>query len=520
MTAASRLFDRLGTAAKLLLAVSLVLLPIGGLLVWSALRDFNDVRGSISSNAQQRAELSATSLESLIARNALALRIAANAALNASGEEVCREAATTLAIAPAVARRFEIEQLDGKPICSFGDFSDIANPPRVSAGEIRLWIAEDGRSLLLRTGVAGGSATTRLIQPELVGALHSEGARFSSALLTDGRRRISLIGGPQPAADKGFVYARPIAPGSGPLDVRIGSPARSIKVTEWGQILLPVLMWAIAALLTWALVHRLLIRPLRRLQRSVTAYQPGDDPQILASQDFGHATEISDLRDAFVRAVARIEETERGMSDALEGQRRLVREVHHRVKNNLQVVASLLSIHGRTADSREGKAAFSAIGRRVDALSVVHRNHYAELEEHQGIALLALLSELSQGLRASAAEAQRLVTIELDVEHASTTQDVAVAIAFLVTEIVEYAMLQGSTKPVEIFLRRASPLTGTLSIASSILLAPDGTGDEPVPPERKQFERIIEGLARQLRSPLDRKLGRYSVDIPLFPERG
>ena len=512
-------FDGLGTAAKLLLALSLVLLPIGGLLVWSALRDFDDVRGTIASAAGQRAELSATSLENLIARNALALRVAANAALGEGSTNPCEEAATTLSIAPAVARRFEIEQRDGQPICSVGDFTDIVNPPRITAGEIRLWIAEDGRSLLLRTGVPGGSATTRLTHPELAGALQSEGAQFSSALLTDGRRRIVLLGDPDSTGDTLAIYARPIAPGSGPLDVRISTPARSITTAEWALILLPLLMWAIAALLSWWLVDRLLVRPLRRLQRSVTAYQPGDDPEILATQDFGHATEIKDLRDAFVRAVARIEETERGMADALEGQRRLVREVHHRVKNNLQVVASLLSIHGRTADSREGKAAFSAIGRRVDALSVVHRNHYAELEENQGIALRPLLTELSQGLRASAADSRRSILIELDVERTSTTQDVAVAIAFLVTEVVEYAMLQGSTKPVEIFLSRASPLTGTLTIASSVLLAPDGDSDEPVPPERKQFERIIEGLARQLRSPLERKLGRYSVDLPLFPER-
>ena len=53
-----------------------------------------------------------------------------------------------------------------------------------------------------------------------------------------------------------------------------------------------------------------------------------------------------------------------------------------------------------------------------------------------------------------------------------------------------------------------------------MLLAPDADSEEPVPAERKQFERILEGLARQLRSPLERKLGRYSVDLPLFPERG
>ena len=72
------------------------------------------------------------------------------------------------------------------------------------------------------------------------------------------------------------------------------------------------------------------------------------------------------------------------------------------MKNNLQVVASLLSIHGRSADQPEAKAAYSAIGRRVDALSVVHRHHYAEMEENRGIALRPLLTELAADLRSSA----------------------------------------------------------------------------------------------------------------------
>jgi two-component sensor histidine kinase len=512
-------FDRLGTAAKLLLALSLIMLPIGGLLVWSALRNLESASATIAGAAEQRARLSSRTLESLIARNALAMRVAANAALRRSGADPCADAASTLAIAPAVARRFQIEQVDGRPLCSVGDFSDVVNPPRTAAGEIRLWISEDGRSLLLRTGIAGGSATTRLTRPELADALQSEGADFSTALLSDGRRQIILIGGPRQANGDDGVYTQPIAPGSGPLEVRITSPSRPISFAERLMILLPLAMWVIASLVTWFLVDRLLIRPLRRLQRSVMAYEPGDEPGILARKDLGPASEISDLRDAFVRAVARIHETERGMADALEGQRKLVREVHHRVKNNLQVVASLLSIHGRTADSREGKAAYAAIGRRVDALSVVHRNHYAELEENQGVALRGLLNELGQGLSASANEGERALPIELDIDFVATTQDVAVSIAFLITEIVEYAMLQRSTTPIEIYLRRTSPLTGKLTIASSVLLAPDGDGETPVPTARRQFERIIEGLARQLRSPLDRRLGRYSVDLPLFPER-
>ncbi len=514
MSAKSR-FNRLGTAAKLLLLLSLVMLPIGGILMWSALRNLKAAGDSISVAAAQQTRASVRAMDGLIARNALALRVAANAAVGNVGEDACAEAARSLAIAPAVANQFEIAAADGTPICSRGDFADVVNPPRTRPGDIRLWIAEDERSLLLRTGVAGGSATARLTAAELSNALRSEGARPSSASIDDGRKRIILVRGTGAGPAEGSTFRQRMDLGGGRLEAELISPIKDITTLERIVLLLPFLMVAIAALVSWWLLNHLLIRPLRRLQRSVSAYRPGGETDLVGPDSLGPATEIRDLRDAFVRAVARIEETERGMTEALEGQRKLVREVHHRVKNNLQVVASLLSIHGRSADSLEGKAAFSAIGRRVDALSVVHRNHYAELEDNQGIAIRALLTELAEGLRASATDSQRKVAIEIDIDQAATTQDVAVAVAFFVTEIVEYAMLYGASAPVEITMRRASPLTGRLTIASAALL-----DSEDDPAERRQFERIIEGLARQLRSPLDRTLGRYSVDLPLFPERG
>jgi two-component sensor histidine kinase len=267
-------------------------------------------------------------------------------------------------------------------------------------------------------------------------------------------------------------------------------------------------------LLSGLVVRQLLLKPLARLQRAVSEVQPGETAFELPDE-LGPTSEIRDLSVAFERAVSRIEGAEMEAVGALEGQRRLVREVHHRVKNNLQVVASLLSIHGRSATKPEAKDAYSAIGRRVDALSVVHRNHYAEMEESRGIALRPLLTELAAGLRSSAPPEARAMSIELDLDSPSTTQDVAVAAAFLVTEIVEFAMLRHPKDPIEISLRRINELTATLAISASILV-PDG---DPEDVAKDQFERIVEGLARQLRSPLERKLGRYAVTLPIFPDR-
>jgi two-component sensor histidine kinase len=269
-------------------------------------------------------------------------------------------------------------------------------------------------------------------------------------------------------------------------------------------------MWILAALITWLVVSRLLIRPLKRLERAVISYQPGG-PLDLPNK-LGPSEEIQELRDAFSRAVARVEESDDEMTGALEGQRRLVREVHHRVKNNLQVVASLLNIHGRSATAPQARSAYAGISRRVGALSIVHRNHFAEMEENRGIAMRPLITELAAELRAGAPEDARSLRIDLDVDTVNTTQDVAVAVAFLVTEIVEFAMLNCPTDPIEISLRRTSELTARLTLSNRVLV-PDEDGSV----EKVQFERIVGGLAKQLRSPLERQLGRYSVDLPVFP---
>jgi len=98
------------------------------------------------------------------------------------------------------------------------------------------------------------------------------------------------------------------------------------------------------------------------------------------------------------------------------------------------------------------------------------------------------------------------------VDTVYTTQDAAVAVAFLVTEIVEFSMLRCPADPIEISLRRSSELTARLTISSQVLNPDEGEG-----PGKVQFERIIGGLAKQLRSDLERKLGRYSVEMPVFP---
>ena len=511
MTSLANRYAALPTPAKLLLILTAALLPIGIALVGIANSGIREANNALRGQALEQAGAAARDLESLIARNVLSLRIAANGALAQGPSGACDRARRSLAIVPAVVQRFSLTGADRSPICMVDGAASRADVPALAPGAIGLAISPTGNGVDLHVGVVGGIASASLTTQQLREALRENPHRIESLTVRSPDRELSIVRTVR-AVRSGQTSAMTSWPiGNGELTAHISMAVPRITTMDRLLLLLPLLMWVMAATITWLVVSRLLIRPLRRLERSVIRLQPGMGTEVLPRR-LGPATEIQQLRDAFARSIDRIELSEQEMASALEGQRRLVREVHHRVKNNLQVVASLLNIHGRTAQTAEARAAYAAIGRRVSALSIVHRNHFAEMEENRGISLRPLLAELSAELRAGAPAEGRALHIDLDVETIHTTQDVAVSVAFLITEIVEFAMLHRPEDGVEVSLRRSSELTARLTLSSPVLVPDDADA-----PEKVQFERIIGGLAKQLRSPLERKLGRYSVDLPVFP---
>jgi two-component sensor histidine kinase len=276
------------------------------------------------------------------------------------------------------------------------------------------------------------------------------------------------------------------------------------------MIVLPVLMWLFAAIIGWLILQRLLLRPLAMVQRAVSAYRPGDR-DVALPQVASPAREIGDLGTAFEDVVRTVSRHEADLEAAVERQSRLVREVHHRVKNNLQVVASLLNLHARGAANEQVAAAYASIQRRVDALAVVHRNHYAELEENRGVALKSLISELAANLRATAPPAASGMAIRLDLAPFYATQDVAVSVAFLITEMAEYAMLCGAGSVAIALEEGEAPGTAMLVVESESLRG-DALCEEAL---TDRFQRIVTGLSRQLRSSIvrDEATGRYSLAI-------
>ncbi|MGW1374381.1 sensor histidine kinase [Streptomyces sp. NPDC002446] len=79
-----------------------------------------------------------------------------------------------------------------------------------------------------------------------------------------------------------------------------------------------------------------------------------------------------------------------------------IREIHHRVKNNLQTVAALLRLQSRRMDSEQGREALNEAVRRVGSIAIVHETLSQNLDERvefDEIAdrVLAMVAEISPG---------------------------------------------------------------------------------------------------------------------------
>ncbi len=64
------------------------------------------------------------------------------------------------------------------------------------------------------------------------------------------------------------------------------------------------------------------------------------------------------------------------LTQSLREKEMLLREIHHRVKNNLQIVSSLVHFHARKAESSDEQAVFAELGQRLVAMSLVHEKLY------------------------------------------------------------------------------------------------------------------------------------------------
>lgn len=407
--------------------------------------------------------------------------------------------------------RFGIYAADGRLVC--GTAIPVRMEGAPDAGGVRAQIVPDAGVVLDIRGVSESRAVaffpaamlrekaqpSGFVTPFESGIVHGDDTELGLTMLPpqSGFERLERVSIPLSIDDLAFTMAVRRAP---------------ILSSTIVAMLLPLVMWIAATGIGWFVVDRLLIRPLRRLRDDIERYQPGH-PMTDVNLGAIPAQEIADLGETFQALTHTVERHEQSMADGLVRQTKLTREVHHRVKNNLQVIASLINFHARSAHGAAAADAYATIQRRVDALAVVHRHHYAEMEENRGLELKSVIGELASNIRSTASADSGKLGITLNVDPVLVTQDVAVAVSFLLTELIELAASVNPHAQIGISLRPVADSETAVLRASSPALVEGEQLDALV---ATRYGRIVLGLSRQLRAPLhhDPLIGAYEITIP------
>jgi two-component sensor histidine kinase len=247
---------------------------------------------------------------------------------------------------------------------------------------------------------------------------------------------------------------------------------RLIAQVRLANYLTPLLMWSVGLLVAAWAAERLVTRHVRTLHRAITRFAQGDrrlEPPRLRSAP----AELRDLGAAYRLMTENITRGEAELEDLLHQKEVLLREVHHRVKNNLQLIASIMNIQIRKTTSQEAKSLLKDLRDRVMSLATIHRGLY-QTSGQADVTVRELFSEIIRQISGLQSPAGAAVHVALDVDELRLAPEQAVPLALLMTEAVSAALNQPNRpERISVALHQLDESTAKLEVNAEY---PDGVG--------------------------------------------
>ena len=173
--------------------------------------------------------------------------------------------------------------------------------------------------------------------------------------------------------------------------------------------------------------------------------------------------EIRDATEAFVQLTETIRRDDADLEHALHQKEGLLGEMHHRVKNNLQRIASIISLQMREIGSGKARQLMRAVQDRVISLVIslatVHKDLYLTSDMTE-VRADDLLPEIVQQVITPAAGAGVQIEVETPFADLALTPDQAGPLALLLAEVVTHARTKFLAKAVLPVFRSRLPATG------------------------------------------------------------
>ena len=273
---------------------------------------------------------------------------------------------------------------------------------------------------------------------------------------------------------------------------------QSVKYAS-ATILFPILMWVISLLVALMAIQRQVIRPLRSLGRNMRDFS---DKRIAFRRDEleDSPVELQQIAEIFHSVAFKLLRDEADLENRIFEREVLLKEVHHRVKNNLQLISSILNLQSRQATSKEARDALRTVQDRLSSLATVHRALY-QTTELSNVRIDELLENLFSQLLSIRSETARGITLYTDMDPVTLVPDQASPLAMLATEAFTNALkYAGKNRDGNLFITVRLTQTDTAD-GSDIILEITNSVSEDIK------DQGAVGLGRKLIQTFSQQLG-------------
>ncbi len=175
----------------------------------------------------------------------------------------------------------------------------------------------------------------------------------------------------------------------------------------------------------------------------------------------------------------------------------LMKELHHRVKNNLAIVSSLLSMQSNRLEDKNAAKAVREGQMRVQAMSLIHQRLY-KTDDVSTVNIKDYFTELAESLMQAYGYSSDDFELNIEVENPALDVDLAIPLGLIVNELItnsfKYAY-EGIERPsLNIYLKNDATIT--LKIQDNGI----GINEELVSQKSNSFgQKLIKGLSKQLK---------------------
>ncbi|MCB0647742.1 MAG: sensor histidine kinase [Saprospiraceae bacterium] len=157
------------------------------------------------------------------------------------------------------------------------------------------------------------------------------------------------------------------------------------------------------------------------------------------------------------RSNKRLKEMNSIVSENLKEKDLLIQEIHHRVKNNLQLISSLLSLQSRTVNDEKASLALSEGQSRVLSMALIHQNLYKD-KVSSGMDVQDYVQQLTQRLLATYGIKPENIELSLDIDPIALDVATLVPLGLIINELIanalKYAFEENQKGKIEMTLKQ------------------------------------------------------------------